>query len=243
MISRRNFLKYAGLAAAAAGTGFTAGKITSGSAGEYFSMQGFLPADDKILTDLFAAVKKNIPAGSNLFVAASDTDKIKIKKLFNADNILPGKGRVTIKMNRINEKVSSDILISDSRKFIYDPQLDNSLMIHSLRENIKNKPAEIFLSMEYNESGFLSSFFQTAGTAVFMNEKGIAERIDLEKDYREIKISGQIGNTIAGIRNGRIRVIDSCCKNKICTHTGYINKPGEFIACAPNKVLIKIEHV
>lgn len=242
MISRRNFLKYAGLAAAAAGTGFTAGKITSGTAGEYFTLQGFLPAEDKILSDLFAAVKKNIPAGSNLFVSASDNDKIKIKKLLGIDSILPGKGKVTVKMNRINEKVSSDILISDNRKFIYDPQKDNSLMIHSLRENIKNKPAEIFLSMEYYETGFLSSFFQTAGTAVFMNEKGIAEKIDLEKDYREIKITGQMGNTIAQIRNGNIRVINSCCKNKICTHTGYISKAGEFIACAPNKVLIKIEH-
>ncbi|MGE5574203.1 MAG: NusG domain II-containing protein [Bacteroidota bacterium] len=44
---------------------------------------------------------------------------------------------------------------------------------------------------------------------------------------------------IAG--DGRARVSDSDCPDKVCVRTGWIERPGEAIVCLPNRVVVKIQ--
>jgi hypothetical protein len=37
-----------------------------------------------------------------------------------------------------------------------------------------------------------------------------------------------------------VQVISSPCPEKICVKTGRISKPGQWIACLPNRVFISI---
>ena len=55
-----------------------------------------------------------------------------------------------------------------------------------------------------------------------------------------IKIKGYDGFLILQIKDNKVRVLKSTCLNKICVKTGWINKNGEYIACVPNKILIKL---
>lgn len=62
----------------------------------------------------------------------------------------------------------------------------------------------------------------------------------INKD-REIEISGTMGKTKILIKNKKVSIIDSPCKNKICILAGTIDKTSHFLVCLPNRILVKIE--
>ncbi|MBP8933174.1 MAG: NusG domain II-containing protein [Candidatus Atribacteria bacterium] len=52
-------------------------------------------------------------------------------------------------------------------------------------------------------------------------------------------IEGPLGNTEVKIHQGKVWVIDSPCADKVCIHMGKIPDNGGFIACLPNRVIIR----
>lgn len=52
---------------------------------------------------------------------------------------------------------------------------------------------------------------------------------------------GPVGETTIEISNNRVHVHSSDCKNQVCVLSGWIDKPGEWLACLPNNVFIVIE--
>jgi len=58
---------------------------------------------------------------------------------------------------------------------------------------------------------------------------------------RKIDFEGENGEVAIEVREGRVRVAESSCPQKICVKTGWIDKPGQSIICFPNKVLVAIE--
>ena len=50
----------------------------------------------------------------------------------------------------------------------------------------------------------------------------------------------KINNAEIQIKGGKIRVLYSPCKDKICIKTGYISKPSQTIVCLPEKLTIRI---
>jgi len=69
---------------------------------------------------------------------------------------------------------------------------------------------------------------------------GPVETISLTMD-RKFSIEGDKGKVVIEVKDGRVRVVESSCFQKICVNTGWINKPGQNIVCLPNKVLVTIE--
>lgn len=55
-----------------------------------------------------------------------------------------------------------------------------------------------------------------------------------------VHVPGPLGDTVVEIADGAVRVISSPCPEKICIKTGRISKPGQWIACLPNRVFISI---
>ena len=55
-----------------------------------------------------------------------------------------------------------------------------------------------------------------------------------------INISGPLGTSVAEVKPGAIRMQFSPCPDRICMETGWIDQPGQVIACVPNKIIIKI---
>ncbi len=51
------------------------------------------------------------------------------------------------------------------------------------------------------------------------------------------KVLGLAGETIFEINDGKIRIIDSACPNKICVHQGW----SRTLVCLPNNVIIALE--
>jgi hypothetical protein len=58
---------------------------------------------------------------------------------------------------------------------------------------------------------------------------------------RDVSISGPLGQTRIEIRGKSVRIEDSPCPNKTCIAMGAIARPGQWLACLPNQVFVRIE--
>jgi len=53
-------------------------------------------------------------------------------------------------------------------------------------------------------------------------------------------VKGPLGDTIVVIKGGKAFVQDSPCPDKLCVHMPAISQPGQWIACLPNRVFIRV---
>ncbi|MGA1871144.1 MAG: NusG domain II-containing protein [bacterium] len=68
------------------------------------------------------------------------------------------------------------------------------------------------------------------------------EQITLhDEEKRYIAVEGTRGICRFEIANGRVRMIESPCDDKICIQVGWIEEHGEAICCVSNQVLVTIK--
>lgn len=60
-------------------------------------------------------------------------------------------------------------------------------------------------------------------------------------DDLELEVEGPLGITYVEIEDGTVRVTASPCREKICIAAGEVSQSGEWIACLPNRVFLRIE--
>jgi len=242
MISRRNFLKIAGLTSVALGAGYTTGKLAGNSKSVYYALHGFIPADEQVIATLVSAFKNKIKCNTEA-VVISDS---KICEIINRIDLklrnenFSNNGSITYRLKRLDKQIDSDIIISDGNNSVYSLD-DFTSILMNIRSDIKNRKADYFFTAEYSETDFLSSIFKSNKKEVIIeNEKGLVDRISLDKNYKNILIDGPQGKTVLMIGNGIAQVHKSTCRHEICKHS-VAGVVGNIIACAPNKVLVKIE--
>lgn len=241
MISRRNFMKLAGLSTLAVGSGYLTGKLTQSSKPVYYSIHGFIPEDEAVLSSILAAFKNKVKSSSEAIVLSDSKFGEVLARLdreYNSSNYL-NKGKITYTLRKLGKQIDSDIIISDKDNSIYSLD-DFNYALANIRSELKGREAKYALSVEYRETDFFSSLFNDdKRELVIENEKGTVEKISLEKNYRNIWVDGIQGKLGLEIFNGFVRVHTSSCRHEICKHTVAQNT-GDIIACAPNKVLVKI---
>jgi hypothetical protein len=54
-------------------------------------------------------------------------------------------------------------------------------------------------------------------------------------------VDGPLGSTEIEIDGNRVRVIDSPCRDKICVSGGWISQSGQWVACLPNRVFLRVD--
>ena len=57
---------------------------------------------------------------------------------------------------------------------------------------------------------------------------------------RRVPVSGPLGTTIVVISDGRAHVEDSPCPDKLCLNMAAVSRPGQWIACLPNRVFVRV---
>jgi hypothetical protein len=62
-------------------------------------------------------------------------------------------------------------------------------------------------------------------------------------EERRVPVQGPLGVTVVVIRGGKAAVEDSPCPDKLCVHMAAISMPGQWIACLPNKVFVRVAGV
>ena len=73
---------------------------------------------------------------------------------------------------------------------------------------------------------------------VTVNQK---ETIRLPLNQDQIThVKGPLGLTEIEVKKGRVRIVRSPCKNKVCIKSGYIRYADRLSACIPNRVVVRI---
>ncbi len=81
------------------------------------------------------------------------------------------------------------------------------------------------------------------------------------KTYAEIKVNGTVykdiqlsaglsesftvktdaGENKVEIKDGKVRIADADCPDKICIKAGAVSKPGQILVCLPHKLIVEIK--
>lgn len=91
--------------------------------------------------------------------------------------------------------------------------------------------------------GFFLAYRQNAPlTAVISVNGDIVVQLKLDESISQhfIKVPGPLGTSVVEVKPGAIRMKSSPCPEHYCMKTGWIDRPGQVVACIPNRVIIKI---
>lgn len=246
MISRRSFLKLSGLAAVATGAGFGTGSMLADGESRRFAMHAFVPDDDSLVRDLLHMFAAELPSGRGLPVIDADMHWSGVirsalrQKTFSMGSD-QGSGQVRVRMQPLGDPIRGDILLTDDRKRIYDPNSDFTATLQALRGSLKAGEARYMISAEYTETALLSSLFSSGNVLVVENDRGIIDRITLNGRDRRFDVTGAQGRTGVTISDAGVHVHEASCQHGLCRNAGLASRPGDVIACAPNRVLLRIE--
>lgn len=64
--------------------------------------------------------------------------------------------------------------------------------------------------------------------------------MSLNDVQKEIMMQGLKGPFVFEIRDGKVRIKDSTCPNKLCVKMGWVSQEGQVVCCIPNSVFLKI---
>lgn len=78
-----------------------------------------------------------------------------------------------------------------------------------------------------------------ASTVSIENEEGTF-LYPLDQD-RVINVPGPLGMTTVEIEDSRVHVHDSPCRDKLCIAAGWLDATGQWTACLPNAVFVRVE--
>lgn len=55
-----------------------------------------------------------------------------------------------------------------------------------------------------------------------------------------LTMDGTRGTTVVEVRDGRARFVDAPCRDRICIAAGWLAARGDFAACVPNGVTLRV---
>lgn len=56
----------------------------------------------------------------------------------------------------------------------------------------------------------------------------------------EYRIDGHNGVSVLRVEPGKLRFVESPCRNRVCIHRGWLNTAGDSTACLPNRVSVSL---
>ena len=245
-LSRRKFIKLSSISALAVGSGYTAGKLLGKPGNQHYSVYCFLPSDEKLITEVVRVFAATVKSNSTPIINADDDYKYMLQKLVSKykQTFFSNSGSVSYSAKPLNKHVNSDIIVSDTNKSIYWIKNDFTDELMTIRSMLYGTEAKIFFAAVYKQSNILSSLFSSNQKAIVIeNENGMFDKIPLNSTYKNVKVDGPQGETEIEINKGLVKVTKSTCRHKLCERSQYAANVGDVIACAPNKVLIRIEEV
>ncbi|MCH8326425.1 MAG: NusG domain II-containing protein [Bacteroidetes bacterium] len=242
-MNRRDFIKTGSIGLASLSTGVGMGSIllNDNKDDKIFSTYAFLPDDNKIILDCLKIFQHKIKSRIfSYYLNNNQLNEIINKRFYVEKDFFFTKSFVDVKLICINDNINGDIYVNNKSNLVLDPNRDFDKKLFVFREKINSKKSKYLLSIELNERNLLSDIINPKNKIIeITNNKGLFEKISLMKNYSLVNIPGSIGNTEIKIENGKVFVINSPCRHKLCKNMSHISG-NKTIACVPNKILIKI---
>lgn len=63
--------------------------------------------------------------------------------------------------------------------------------------------------------------------------------LSLNQDHT-VQVTGPLGTSQIIIQHGKVRFIESPCRNQYCVHQGWLSRAGQAAVCLPNRVSVEL---
>jgi hypothetical protein len=235
-ISRRELLKLAGVSAAGLGLGLGVGRLARVESGNAFALQAFLPNDQATATALFAAFTALSGRPKEMLIYDEAGWEAPLRSVSTGVAIITG-GVTILTVKHLNASLPADLLLSDTRTAVYDPATQLGERLARLRQLLRGQTAVWAFSAAHHPVMWGGQ----RRVALLRDERGMVDRLPLERSFRDIPLEGPCGRTHLRLAEGQVWVHAASCRHRQCQQAGRISLPGERTACAPNHLLVEIE--
>lgn len=101
----------------------------------------------------------------------------------------------------------------------------------------------IIITLSSSAVPFINSHKSVSSKYVEIQVKGkLYKKLPLDNNRSEkITIKTDLGENIIDISNGKVKISDADCPDKICIKDGSISSPGSILVCLPHKVVVQIK--
>ena len=109
---------------------------------------------------------------------------------------------------------------------------------------VKLKPFDFFavaLSLAVTAASAVYVYGGGTGDAKVIVEGGGKTWVFPLDAEETLSVRGEIGNTVVHIHDGKVAVESSPCENQTCVAAGAIDSNGQWVACLPNAVFVRVE--
>ena len=80
-----------------------------------------------------------------------------------------------------------------------------------------------------------------AGTRIVVERDGTVLFTSTLRETKEVFLDGPAGGITLVVAKGGVRVREAGCRDKICVRMASISRAGEWIACVPNRLIVRVE--
>lgn len=243
MIDRRSFLKTAVLGGAAFGAGLKLGDSLDArrSAGRRIVLHGFLPADEALVgatLDAFLALDSGRLPAPILDAAGAWRAAAAGALRRGADRYGRDSRRLfAVQVTALDEPLPADLMLQEG-SLVLDPGAGFGAGLLRLRGRIQGRRAQVLVSCRLEPRG---SQLGAGRVLVVETENGVQERIVMDDRARSFALHGPAGRTDVVMDERGVRVAAASCRHATCRRQGAIDRPGELIACAPNRLVLRVE--
>lgn len=251
MISRREFLKLAGLSTFAYSAGLQIGKIFSNTEIKNVHLTAFLPEEgfyiNYLIQKFLEKIENEIPNKTiqNLKrIRIITTSENKISTTNNYNYVISNEelnifdNNVSLVIRKNDYPFNCDIFFKDDEKQIYSPE--DLADIFFIRDEVLKKKASVKLVCSFIKNGNNHNSIGANKKVLIESDNKVWDMIPLKSNYKNIQVKSSNGVVKISVTNDQVKVYYSTCRNKLCVHSGLITQVGESSICAPNKILIRI---
>ncbi len=241
MINRRDFLKTAVLGGAAFTVGHKLGAGGLAGAGDRVVLHGFVPADQALvgetLTAFLALVDGRLPAPLLDAAPAWRTTAAGALRT-GVDRYDRDQRRMfTVQVTTLEHALPADLMLQHGCR-VLDPAGQFGAGLLRLRERLHGRQALVMVSCRVEDR---PGRLDQQRVLVVENEQGLLDRIALDGQKRQVDLAGPAGRTAVTIDERGVHVAAASCRHATCRRQGVIARPGELIACAPNRLVLRVE--
>jgi hypothetical protein len=241
MIDRRSFLKTALLGGAAFGAGYELGGALDAPVGGRVVLHGFVPGDETAIRgvlDAFLALETGRLPAPQVDAPAAWRRTAAASLQQAADRYVRGGARqFSIQLTRLDERLPADLMLQQEGR-VLDPASAFGRRLHELRERLQGRRAEVAVSCRLEPR---PDALGAGRVLVVETERGEQDRIALDGATHRLELAGPAGKTGIVIDPQGARVVAASCRHATCRLQGAAARPGELIACAPNRLVLRVE--
>ena len=147
----------------------------------------------------------------------------------------PNKAALVIYFHRLLQPTTPSFTLVKNNK-VWDIRTKKLFLLW--KEMNDNHPRSSWLTVaSFNRKN--NAIRHGSSVTVYIDGK-IADKVSLKKAYLK-SYATRRGTIEVQVEQGRARVVNACCANKICLHTPPVSLEGERIICAPSHFLLEVD--